>query len=346
MLFFLALASAQACNDECRQVLQLVNQERQKAGANPVCINSALMRAALGQAQHQQSTDIMSHTGSGGSQIGDRVKSQGYQYSSVSENVAAGQISAQSVMSSWMNSPGHKTNILNPSSKEMGIAHAGKYWAQVFGRAMSGGTSCDSTSAVEPEAVRRSGTGSRCTKTSTDYYGAGPFEFGFGETANNSPKAYPVRYDLLVSSTAKSTPDNRQLLVYGTLVNEDCSPLQGYRVEIWSASQAAIYTSSVEQSYRGAAITDRDGAFSFKTVLPAAYLNGKQYRPKHLHIEVWAPGKQTPAPGILTTQYYFADDQYISSDAGASRAEAARILKWSERSPAGKIIVRPKIVVR
>lgn len=116
-------------------------------------------------------------------------------------------------------------------------------------------------------------------------------------------------------------------------------------VEIWSASRSATYTSSAQESYRGAAITDASGAFSFKTVLPAAYPNGYQDRPKHLHIEVWAPGTQAPQRGILVTQYYFRGDPYIPADRGANTAESARILDWSQRSPAGKIVVRPQIVV-
>jgi protocatechuate 3,4-dioxygenase beta subunit len=116
-------------------------------------------------------------------------------------------------------------------------------------------------------------------------------------------------------------------------------------VEIWGASMAAVYTSSVQQSYRGAAITDASGTFSFKTVLPAAYLNENKYRPKHLHIEVWAPGTQTPTKGVLVTQYYFKGDSYISADLGASKAESARILDWTERTPVGKIVVRPTIIV-
>lgn len=72
-------------------------------------------------------------------------------------------------------------------------------------------------------------TGSRCPKTSTDAYGAGPFAYGFGETVHNFPVPYPIRYDLLVSQTAQSCPVNEQLLVYGTLTNTNCAPLAGYR---------------------------------------------------------------------------------------------------------------------
>ncbi len=67
----------------------------------------------------------------------DRMKAAGISYSSAGENIAAGQYSPQNVMDSWMNSPGHRKNILNPDFEYIGVGLArggsyGIYWAQEF----------------------------------------------------------------------------------------------------------------------------------------------------------------------------------------------------------------------
>lgn len=83
--------------------------------------------------------NFMGHTGSGGSTVATRVAAQGFHYTSVGENVAAGQASVAAVMSSWMNSPGHRANILNPAYKFFGPGYAYNskatychYWTQNF----------------------------------------------------------------------------------------------------------------------------------------------------------------------------------------------------------------------
>lgn len=143
VLLLCALATAQVCDDECSKILGSVNEERRLVGAKPVCINNLLMRAATVQAAYQQQINEMTHTGSGGSNVGDRVTAQGYKWTSASENVAMGQTTAKSVMLGWMNSEGHKKNILNPDSTEMGIAHIGKFWAQAFGKPRGGAGGCN-----------------------------------------------------------------------------------------------------------------------------------------------------------------------------------------------------------
>lgn len=123
------------------QVLQLVNAERRKVGAVPLRWNSKLTQAAQRQANDMASHNFLSHQGSDGSSPSARINATGYRWSRIAENVAAGQTTAQAVMQSWMNSPGHRTNILNRELTEIGIAYAKNpnsqykyYWAQVFGR--------------------------------------------------------------------------------------------------------------------------------------------------------------------------------------------------------------------
>ncbi len=80
----------------------------------------------------------MSHVGSDGSTLGVRAKAAGYTYQGVGENVAWGQRSVQEVMTAWMNSPGHRANIMNGSYKHVGVGQqqgsaGGLYWTQLFG---------------------------------------------------------------------------------------------------------------------------------------------------------------------------------------------------------------------
>ncbi|MGW0839696.1 CAP domain-containing protein [Streptomyces sp. NPDC002787] len=119
------------------RVLALVNAERQKAGCAPVTENAKLTKAAQNHSQDMADHQNMSHTGSDGSSMTDRLARVGYAYRSAGENVAAGYGTADSVMDGWMNSPGHRANILNCGFKEIGIglAQPGNYWTQNFGTA-------------------------------------------------------------------------------------------------------------------------------------------------------------------------------------------------------------------
>ncbi|MFH9570732.1 CAP domain-containing protein [Streptomyces sp. NPDC017454] len=119
------------------QVLSLVNEERAAAGCSPVTANDRLTRAADDYSDVMASSGVMSHTGPDGSTMASRVEAAGYQWSTLGENIARGQGNAASVMDSWMNSPGHRANILNCSFKELGVGvhfgDGGPWWTQNFG---------------------------------------------------------------------------------------------------------------------------------------------------------------------------------------------------------------------
>lgn len=129
-------ATATASSTVAR-VVELVNAERSKAGCSAVKVNSALTKAAQAHSQDMASSGTMSHTGSNGSSPADRITAAGYNWSSYGENVAYGYATPEQVMQGWMNSPGHRANILNCSFKEIGVGHAqpGNYWTQDFGTA-------------------------------------------------------------------------------------------------------------------------------------------------------------------------------------------------------------------
>ncbi|WP_217168109.1 CAP domain-containing protein [Streptomyces sp. AC512_CC834] len=119
------------------QVLALVNKERAAAGCSPVTANDKLTRAADDYSDVMASSGVMSHTGPDGSTMAGRVEAAGYQWSTLGENIARGQADAASVMDSWMNSEGHRANILNCSFKELGVGvhfgDGGPWWTQDFG---------------------------------------------------------------------------------------------------------------------------------------------------------------------------------------------------------------------
>lgn len=119
------------------QVLALVNRERASAGCSPVTSNAELTRAADDYSDVMARSGVMSHTGPDGSTMTTRVEAAGYEWSTLGENIARGQFDAASVMESWMNSPGHRANILNCSFKELGVGvhfgDGGPWWTQNFG---------------------------------------------------------------------------------------------------------------------------------------------------------------------------------------------------------------------
>ncbi|MFE7461237.1 sigma-70 family RNA polymerase sigma factor [Streptomyces sp. NPDC057554] len=119
------------------QVLQIVNAERAKEGCGPVASNDLLATAAQRHSADMASRDYFSHTSLDGTSPGDRITAAGYRWSTYGENIAKGQRTAADVMQAWMDSPGHRANILNCSFKEMGIGKVdsggGPVWTQKFG---------------------------------------------------------------------------------------------------------------------------------------------------------------------------------------------------------------------
>ncbi len=106
------------------QVVNLINQERTDRGLPALGNNSSLRLAAWRHSEDMACNDFFNHTGSDGSTLGSRLIAVGYSYSWAAENIAASSssnFSAQSVVSMWMNSPGHKANILSENVTEIGV---------------------------------------------------------------------------------------------------------------------------------------------------------------------------------------------------------------------------------
>lgn len=119
------------------EVLNLVNEERAKYNVAPLKWDDSLAALAESHCEDMIDRNFFAHNTPDGQTPFDRMKAAGISYSSAGENIAAGQYSPQNVMDSWMNSPGHRKNILNPDFEYIGVGLArggsyGIYWAQEF----------------------------------------------------------------------------------------------------------------------------------------------------------------------------------------------------------------------
>ncbi|MFE2303632.1 CAP domain-containing protein [Streptomyces sp. NPDC059445] len=118
------------------EVLKLVNDERAKVGCSPVAANSALTDLAKAFSEDMAARDFFDHTDPSGLSPWDRAANAGIT-SLGGENIARGQADAAAVMDAWMNSPGHKANILNCDFKTLGVGvhfgEGGPWWTQDFG---------------------------------------------------------------------------------------------------------------------------------------------------------------------------------------------------------------------
>ncbi|CAH0480951.1 unnamed protein product [Peronospora belbahrii] len=136
-------------SDYRQEMLDAVNIERVKAGLSALCTNSKLADAAMGHSEDMAVNDHMTHAGSDGSTLSQRVTATGYEWDAIAENVAVGQKNVVSVVESWMNSDGHRANILASEYTMLGAAYVYRgdttnkhYWTQVFGTGET--ETCDS----------------------------------------------------------------------------------------------------------------------------------------------------------------------------------------------------------
>jgi uncharacterized protein YkwD len=118
------------------EVLKLVNEERAKAGCSPVAANSALAELARDFSEDMAARDFFDHTDPSGATPWDRAEKAGITDLG-GENIARGQADAAAVMEAWMNSPGHRANILNCEFTTLGVGvhfgPGGPWWTQDFG---------------------------------------------------------------------------------------------------------------------------------------------------------------------------------------------------------------------
>ncbi|MDQ2996685.1 MAG: CAP domain-containing protein, partial [Chloroflexota bacterium] len=124
------------------EVIGLVNKERAAVGCPTLLPNDILMQVAQAHSQDMADRDFFDHTGADGHSMTQRMRDAGYRYARAAENLAAGVDSPAKVVALWMQSPGHRTNILNCQLRETGVGYVvdvhdpldyGVYWTQDFG---------------------------------------------------------------------------------------------------------------------------------------------------------------------------------------------------------------------
>lgn len=118
------------------EVATLVNTERNANGCEDITTDARLNRAARGHSRDMAERGYFDHTSPDGRGVGDRVTAAGYEWSAVGENIAVGQPTAVAVVEAWLESPGHRANILNCEYTQMGLgvdtSDGGPRWTQVF----------------------------------------------------------------------------------------------------------------------------------------------------------------------------------------------------------------------
>ena len=161
------------------------------------------------------------------------------------------------------------------------------------------------SASLVPAVLKADGTSSAatdgaCYATTLDYYGQGPFY---------TPDA-PNLSDVMLASA--SEPGQR-LIISGIVRTLDCTQnIANAKIDIWHANDAGQYDND-GFNLRGVVFSNAQGFYMFESVLPGKYLNGPQYRPRHIHFKITPPGFPT-----LTTQLYFEGDTSIPDDAAAS----------------------------
>lgn len=120
-----------------KEILNLVNAERAKAGVSPLTLNNDLSRSATLKSEDMAKNNYFSHTSPTYGSPFQMMQSLGISYSYAGENIAMGQKSPEAVMDAWMNSQGHRENILSSNFTQLGVGYAANgsgtpYWTQQF----------------------------------------------------------------------------------------------------------------------------------------------------------------------------------------------------------------------
>lgn len=119
---------------QAREILKLVNEEREKQGVKPLELSDKLTSIANTKAADMQNNNYFSHTSPTYGSPFDMLQHFGVHYTSAGENIAQGQKTAREVMNAWLNSSGHRANILNANYTQLGVGYeeSGAHWVQLF----------------------------------------------------------------------------------------------------------------------------------------------------------------------------------------------------------------------
>nr|WGD90283.1 CAP domain-containing protein [Bacillus subtilis] len=117
-----------------KKVVELTNAERQKQGLKPLQIDETLSKSARAKSQDMKDKNYFDHQSPTYGSPFDMMKSFGISYKTAGENIAKYQKTPEEVVKAWMNSEGHRKNILNPNFTHIGVGYveSGSIWTQQF----------------------------------------------------------------------------------------------------------------------------------------------------------------------------------------------------------------------
>jgi uncharacterized YkwD family protein len=120
-----------------QKVVELVNVERQKAGLSTLKMDSAISNVARAKSKDMAGNNYFAHQSPTYGSAGDMLRQFGIKWSAWGENIASGQRTPEIVVNAWMNSPGHRANILSTNFSKIGIGYVTNsngtpYWTQIF----------------------------------------------------------------------------------------------------------------------------------------------------------------------------------------------------------------------
>ncbi|HWO97167.1 MAG TPA: CAP domain-containing protein [Bacillus sp. (in: firmicutes)] len=129
-------ATASSVSEFEKKVVELVNQERQKQGLSALQLDTKLSDVAREKSKDMMNKNYFSHTSPTYGSPFDMMKQFGIDYRTAGENIAKGQQTPEEVMNGWMNSDGHRKNILSPNFTHIGVGYVegggSTYWTQMF----------------------------------------------------------------------------------------------------------------------------------------------------------------------------------------------------------------------
>lgn len=235
------------------QVLDLTNQERAKNGLSPLQANAELNYTAEKYAKDMSDGHFFSHTGPDGSQPWDREKAAGYEAQVTGENIAVGQTTPQQVVQDWMNSPGHRANILRPQFKDLGVGFNNNYWVQDFG---SGDTNPNS---YIPSGSNSVASASNSTPTSTPT-----------PVSATEPVSIPSATKSESTSNQGASPNSNQTMPSVSSDSYEPTAYEQYMLELINRARA---NPKAEEQRQGISLTEGGEKISYDPKQPLAWNN-------------------------------------------------------------------------
>ncbi|MGD6833951.1 CAP domain-containing protein [Sutcliffiella halmapala] len=126
--------TASAVSEFEKKVVELTNAERAKQGLAPLELDEELSKVAKEKSNDMKKNNYFAHNSPTYGSPFDMMKQFGVEYRTAGENIAMGQQSPEEVVNAWMNSEGHRANIMNGEFTHIGVGHVedGNYWTQMF----------------------------------------------------------------------------------------------------------------------------------------------------------------------------------------------------------------------